>query len=189
MAVLSDDANGAGPRLPLVGRDQAPLAVRALFPAGEDPSNITRALAGSPDTLALLAPLLGHAMNATTVDLATKEVVVLRVSALNRCDYCVPTHEVAARRAGLPDEAVAALAGPGPAEAGLTEAQRALARFCDQVVSRCGAVDDAALAEMRAHFEEHEIVELTVLAGLITMLNYVAGLGRLPLDPRTVAAR
>jgi alkylhydroperoxidase family enzyme len=95
---------------------------------------------------------------------------------------------VAARRAGLPEAAVAALAGPGPAEGGLTEAQRALARFCDQVVARSGAVDDGVLAEMRAHFEEHEIVELTVLAGLITMLNYVAALARLPLDPRTAAA-
>jgi len=192
VAVLSAaGANGGQPggpsRLPLVGRDQAPLTIRSLYAAGE-PSNITKALAGSPDTLAAMAPFLSRVMNPTTLDLATKEVVVLRVSAANRCAYCVPTHEVAARRAGLSPAAVAALSSPGPPDERLAPRERTLARYCDQVVADAGAVGDALLAEMREHFEDHEIVELTVLAGAITTLNYLASVAGLPLDPGTLDA-
>jgi uncharacterized peroxidase-related enzyme len=193
MAVLSDGAgNGDRParpaRLPLVQRDQAPLTIRSLY-ADRDPSNITKALAGSPDTLAAMAPFLSRVMNATTLDLVTKEVVVLRVSAANRCAYCVPTHEVAARRAGLSPAAVAALASPDPPDERLPPRARTLARYCDQLVADAGAVGDALLADMREHFEDHEIVELTVLAGTVTTLNYVASVAGLPLDPGTLAAR
>ncbi len=52
------------------------MRVRGLYPSDGDASNITKALAGSPDTLAALAPFLSQVMNATTVDLATKELVV-----------------------------------------------------------------------------------------------------------------
>ena len=184
MAVLSD-AEAA--RLPVVGRDQAALTVRAMYADGE-PSNITKVLAGSPDTLAAMAPFLSQVMNASTIDLATKEVVVLRVSALNRCAYCVPTHQVAARRAGLPPEAVAALSAPELGTEGLSPKEHALAAYCDGVVADAAVVGDELLAGMRRHFEDHEIVELTVLAGAITTLNYVASVAGIPLDPRTLAA-
>ncbi len=187
MASVSGSANGAGARLPIVGRDQAPLPLRSFYADG-DPSNITKVLAGSPDTLSALAPFLSQVMNPTTIDLATKEVVVLRVSAVNRCDYCIPTHQVVARRAGLSVEAVAALSSPGLTEAGLTPREHVLATYCDQVVADAGAVPDDLLTAMREHFADHEIVELTVLAGAITTLNYVASVAGIPLDPGTLTA-
>ncbi len=165
------------------------MLVRSLYPTDGDASNITKALAGSPDTLAAMAPFLAQVMNATTIDLATKEIVVLRVSAANRCAYCVPTHEVVARAAGLDPEVVAALAAPEPPDERLAPRERTLASFCDQLVADAAAVGDDLLAAMREYFEDHEIVELTVLAGAITTLNYVASLGGLPLDPRTLEAR
>lgn len=183
MAVLSPA------RLPLVERDQAPLKVRGVYPEARDASNVTKCLAGSPDTLAVLAPLLGQLMNPTTLDLRTKEVVVLRVSAANRCAYCVPTHEVVARNAGLDPATVAALADPGPLPGDLTPEIAVLARYCDQLASDPNRVADDLLESLREHYADHEIVELTVLAGLITTLNYVASVAALPLDPWTVAAR
>lgn len=189
MAVLSASEHAAVrvARLPVVPREQAALAVRAMY-AGGDPSNITKALAGSPDTLAAMAPFLAQVMNPTTIDLPTKEVVVLRVSAVNRCEYCVPTHRAVARRAGLSASAVAALCAPELDREGLTDAQYALAAYCDAVVDDATGVDDDLLAGMRRHFEDHEIVELTVLAGAITTLNYVASVAGLPLDPGTPPA-
>ncbi len=186
MAVLSGE--GAAARLPVVGRDQAALTVRRMYADG-DPSNITKVLAGSPDTLAAMAPFLSQVMNPTTIDLPTKEVVVLRVSVVNRCGYCIPTHQVVARRSGLSAEAVAALSGPHLSGEGLSPRQLALARYCDQVVADAGAVGDELLDGMREHFEDHEIVELTVLAGAITTLNYVASVAGVPLDATTVASR
>jgi uncharacterized peroxidase-related enzyme len=187
VAVLSGSDGSVEARLPVVGPDQAALTVRAMYADG-DPSNITKVLAGSPDTLAAMAPFLAQVMNPTTLDLAIKEVVVLRVSVLNRCAYCVPTHQAAARRAGLSSEAVAALSAPELTGAGLTPREHALAAYCDRLVRDAAAVDDDLLAGMRRHFEDHEIVELTVLAGAITTLNYVAGVAGIPLDARTLSA-
>lgn len=190
MAVLNAGAraNGSsGPRLPVVAADQAALTVRSLYADG-DPSNITKVLAGSPDTLAAMAPFLSQVMNPTTLDLATKEVVVLRVSVVNRCAYCIPTHQRVARRAGLSDAAVAALSEPVLGAAGLGARERVLAAYCDQLVADAAAVGDDLLAEMRRHFEDHEIVEVTVLAGAITTLNYVASVAGVPLDPATLVS-
>ena len=177
------------PRLPLVDRDQAALTIRRLYPQDADASNITKALAGSPDTLAAMAPFLGQVMNPSTIDLATKEVVVLRVSALNRCEYCVPTHEVVASRSGLSDDAVAVLASADAPDDRLEPRHRVLAEYCDRVVRDANEVDDHLLSRLREHFDDHEIVELTVQAGAITTLNYVASVARLPLDATTLAAR
>jgi AhpD family alkylhydroperoxidase len=183
-------AGGRGPRLPLVEREQAGLLVRRLYAEGREPSNITKLLANAPDTLAVLAPLLGQVMNASTLDLATKEIVVLRVSALNACAYCVPTHAAAARRAGLSDAVVAALCGPAPLpeDPPLGARERVLVEYCDRLVRDAGSVDDALLARLHGWFADHEVVELTVLAGAITLLNYVASAFDVPLDPRTPVA-
>ena len=125
-----------------------------------------------------------------TVDLATKELVVLRVSALNACAYCVPTHALAARRAGLSDDAVAALIDQPPLADGAPfgERERALVEYCDRLVADAATIDDALMARLRASFADHEVVELTVLAGAITLLNYVASAFDVPFDPRTVAS-
>lgn len=176
-------------RLPLVDRDQAALTIKRLYPDEGDASNVTKALAGSPDTLAAMAPFLSQVMNASTIDYATKEVVVLRVSAVNRCDYCVPTHAVVAAKAGLSADAVALLASGDAPDERLEPRHLVLAEYCDRVVADANDVDDDLLERMREHFADHEIVELTVLAGAITTLNYVATVARLPLDQGTLAAR
>ena len=175
-------------RMPLVERDQAGLLIRGVYGDDGTASNITKTLANSPDTLAKLAPLLGQVMNPTTIDGEIKELVVLRVSAMNRCSYCVPTHEVVARRMGIEEARVACLASAEPSSDVFDERSRSVVDFCDQLVADAGGVSDELMARLRAHFEEHEIVELTVLAGAITLLNYVASAFDVPLDAKTLAA-
>jgi len=176
------------PRIPLVERDQAALTIRGLYPAEREASNLTKLLANAPDSLAVLAPFLSQVMNASTIDEATKEIVVLRVSALNCCAYCVPTHVVAAARSGLAPEQVRLLADAAPPDGGFVARERAVVALCDRLVADASSVDDALMSELREYFADHEIVELTLLAGAITMLNYVASAFRIPLDPRTLAA-
>lgn len=177
-------------RVPLVERDQAGLLVRHLYPEGREPSNLTKTLANAPDTFAVLAPFLGQVMNASTIDEATKEVVVLRVSALNACGYCIPTHRVVAREAGLDQSEVEALSDAGAAMPPGTsaEAHGVVAELCDRLVRDANAVDEVLIGRLRVHFGDHEIVELVTLAGAITMLNYIASAFAIPVDPRTLAA-
>ena len=175
-------------RMPLVERDQAGLLIRGVYGDDGSASNITKTLANSPDTLAKLTPLLGQVMNPTTIDGGIKELVVLRVSAMNHCSYCVPTHEVVARRMGIEDDRVACLASGDAGDGLFDDRSRAVIDLCDQLVTDAGGMTGELLARLRTHFEEQEIVELTVLAGAITLLNYVASAFDVPLDAKTLAA-
>src|SRR5947208_3298382 len=72
------------------------------YPADGGASALTRSLATAPDVMETLMPFLGQVMDEGAVDLATKELVILRVSELNGCRYCLATHRPAALEAGVP---------------------------------------------------------------------------------------
>lgn len=68
--------------------------------------NLWRALATHPEHLELMWTRLKAIMRPGKVDLLTKEIVALAVSATNGCDYCINSHTAAVRKLGLDDEAL-----------------------------------------------------------------------------------
>ena len=150
-------------RVALVGADQAPLLARPYYPEEGPASPIVRALAHVPELL---------------------EIVVLRVSALNGCRYCVDTHTVAAWDAGLTQTETAALRGSA---AGFSAAEEALVGFCDAFCDAPAPVPDDVARRLRTHFAEHEIVELSLLAGATAMLNRFCTALELPTTATTRA--
>src|ERR1700737_3178630 len=66
--------------------------------------NIWRALATNPDHLELCWTRLKAIMQPGKVDLLTKEIIALAVSATNGCRYCINSHTAAAQKLGLDDE-------------------------------------------------------------------------------------
>ena len=49
--------------------------------------------------------------------------------------------------------------------------ERAIVTWVDQVTRDAGGVSDALVAATLDHVHDHQLIELTVLAGTITMLN------------------
>ncbi len=92
----------------LVGPDQAPLLARPYY-AGGDPGPIVAALAQVPEPLETAMPFLGAALGPSGIDWRTKEIVIVRTSALAGCRYCVQAHTVVALDAGLSRDEVRAL--------------------------------------------------------------------------------
>jgi AhpD family alkylhydroperoxidase len=68
--------------------------------------NIWRALATNPDHLELCWTRLKAIMQPGKVDLLTKEIIALAVSATNNCAYCINSHTAAAQKLGLGTEAL-----------------------------------------------------------------------------------
>ena len=171
-------------RVELVAADQAPLLVRGYY--GEDgaASPVTRALAQVPELADVALPFVARVFGATAIDLATKELVVLRVSARMGCRYCVETHTVAARDAGLTVGETDELLADRPQ--GLSQRDAALVAYCDALCSPPQPVADELAACLREHFAEHEIVELTLLAGATAMLNRFCTALELPTSPGTL---
>jgi AhpD family alkylhydroperoxidase len=157
-------------RVRLLGLDEAPILARRWYREDGSASPLTRSLANAPDLLETLLPFLSQIMDESSLDLATKELVIVRVSQLNGCRYCLAAHRPLALAAGVPADFVDAVCDEGPLDQ-LPERERALIEWVDRVTLDAGGVTDELVARTLDHVRDDQLIELTLLAGAITMLN------------------
>jgi AhpD family alkylhydroperoxidase len=143
-----------------------------------------RSLAQVPELMDATLTFVARVYGETSIDLRTKELAILRVSARSGCRYCIDTHTVAAWDAGLTVEETAGLCS---APSGLSEREAALVAWCDALCAAPEPVPGAAAERLREHFSEHEVVELTLVAGATLMLNRFCTALELPTSPATLA--
>ena len=99
-----------------------------------------------------------------------QQLVIIKTSALNRSAYCMSHNVPLGKKVGLTAEQIAAAQGSDYlASPHLDERQKAAVRWADAVTQMTARDDDDAFAEMKRHFSEKQIVELTVFCG---MWNY-----------------
>ncbi|MFC4127878.1 carboxymuconolactone decarboxylase family protein [Nocardia rhizosphaerae] len=169
-------------RLPLVtpekaDADQADLLADVQRQLGRVP-NLYAALANSPATLrGYLA--LHSALAGGTLDARTRERLALLVAADNGCDYCVAAHTFRAGRMGLSEREIA--------DTRLARAEDprtdAVLRVAHEVLHERGRIDDALLAEVRAHgVTDAELSEVVGHIALNVLSNYFNHVARPELD-------
>ena len=173
-------------RVHLMTSVDAPLLARPHFAEGE-PDPITAALAQVPELLGSTLPFLGAVLGPSFVPIRAKEIVILRTSALLECEYCVGAHTVVACDSGLRTEEVHALRGDTEwAAAFAAPREQALLGWIDGVGLGRGAVPEPLVSDLRAHWNDAEIVELTLLIGATMMLNRFCTALELPLGADTM---
>jgi AhpD family alkylhydroperoxidase len=144
-------------------------------------------LAQVPELLEVALPFIATVLGASALSFRTEELVIVRISALTRCNYCVQAHSVMALDAGLSRDEIRALRGALPVDAVFTDpAERALLAWVEVVATGPGPVDPAVRERLRPHFADHEIVEFTLLAGATVMLNRYATTLELPTGADTL---
>jgi AhpD family alkylhydroperoxidase len=72
-------------------------------------NNFWKALAHDPATLRRTWESVKQIMAPGALDALTKEMIYLAVSATNQCGYCIASHTVGARKAGMTDGMLAEL--------------------------------------------------------------------------------
>ena len=72
-------------------------------------SNFWKALAHDPPTLRRVWNNVKEVMTPGALDSLTKEILYVAISASNQCGYCIASHTVAARKAGMTDQMFAEL--------------------------------------------------------------------------------
>ncbi|HKI36452.1 MAG TPA: carboxymuconolactone decarboxylase family protein [Gemmataceae bacterium] len=92
------DENSDDPRVRAVFED-----IKATKKIDRIP-NIWRALASHPEHLELCWTRLKAIMRPGKLDMLTKEIIALAVSATNGCDYCINSHTAAVQKLGLTSE-------------------------------------------------------------------------------------
>jgi 4-carboxymuconolactone decarboxylase len=111
-----------------------------------------------------------------------REIVIIRVGYLNRCSYVVKQHvPLLSAPEGLTQAECDALAD-WRAGALFSARERAALAFTD-ASTREVDVPDAVFDELRHHFSERQIVELTVLVGTYNMHTRMCQ--ALRIDPQT----
>lgn len=170
-APTTDGRPPSSARVELLDAERAPLLVRHLWADG-DPGPIVAALAQVPELVEATLAFVGAALGPSAVDARTKELVILRTSAMLSCRYCVDAHTVVALDTGLGEDEVRALRGELDVVAVFGDGrERALLRWVDAVATGRGPIPDQVAADAGNCFADHEMVELAVLVGATMLLN------------------
>ncbi|AKH62187.1 MULTISPECIES: carboxymuconolactone decarboxylase family protein [Photorhabdus] len=102
------------------------------------------------------------------------ELVKVRASQINGCAFCLNMHSKAARKAGSSEQKLYLLSAWKEATI-FTSRERAALGWTD-VLSRIAEIEanDEHYTPLLAEFDEKEIVDLTLLIGLINLWNRLA---------------
>lgn len=163
-------------RIPLIDPRTASPEVQQIFEhrLKGRPLNFHQAMAHLPT--ALLPFLSFYAAVGKTLGPRLYELVYLRVSALNGCNYCGQHHRASSQRAGLTaEEANAAASG---SLAGFSAAERTALEYAEKLTRTPGAIEDGDIAALRQHFSDVQVVDLQLTIGVANLTNrFTAPLG------------
>jgi AhpD family alkylhydroperoxidase len=101
------------------------------------------------------------------------ELVKIRASQMNGCAFCIDMHTKDARAAGETEQRIYAL-NAWRETPFFTDRERAALAWTEAVTHIGGGVSDALYAEVRSHFEEKALVDLTWAVVAINGWNRIA---------------
>lgn len=160
------------PRVRPIGPGELPPAAAATYTAFTEYgpfADQAAMLAHVPPALDHLCRMLMELKARASVPWRYVELVIVTVSKLNGCDYCVASHGPALTVEGLSSDAVAAL--PDTGHPAFTAVDRLVVEYAVQVTQSAGRIRDATFVRLREHFSEAEIVELTLRTALAGFYN------------------
>jgi uncharacterized peroxidase-related enzyme len=180
------------PRVELVDPETAPPATQAAY--GEirrDWGGMLftdwRPLGRSPAIMLAVHKLffnLQGEKGGSLTDVRDKELVAIKTSHMNGCDYCLGHNVDFGQQVGLTLEQIQAAVSAEYAQSDvLDERQKALLRWTESVTRNTAEEDDEAFAGMRQHYSDAEIAELTLMSGLFNMWNRFTKAMHVQLEP------
>lgn len=169
------------PRVPLIQPDSVDGELAAFYDAATDmlgrvPNSI-RTLSHAPFLAMLLLPFNAAVQRewpGTHLSGRMKELVVIKTSQINECEYCLAHNTSLGQAAGITEEHIIALSSSEYLTSDLfDERERAAVAWAEHMTRRTAGKNDAIFAQVRAHFSDAEIVELTFVCGLFNMINRI----------------
>ena len=146
------------PRHPFPPRDEArPKGLNALG-----------MLAIHPQLATAFNTLNGHLLFSTTLTPRQRELLVLRVAAIRRCEYEWEQHVILARDAGLSADDIAR-AAEGPDAPGWEALDRAMVAAVDELVTDA-EITDATWAALSGELDDRQLMDLVFTVGTYDLL-------------------
>lgn len=97
------------------------------------------------------------------------ELLYIRVSMINECEYCLQHHLSASKRAGLTPDDWKALRNPESAT--FSEAEKAALRFAEKLTREPKSVSDSDFEELKKFFNEGQIVDIDATIAVANLTN------------------
>lgn len=158
-------------RIPFPDRGDQPLALRLLLDA-LPPLAVLRMLAHAPTTFEPGLAFSRALLDELALPAQVRELVILHVAQLSRCEYEWVQHADIARHCGVTDAQIDAVRRADLGAACLPSATRAALRLTCEVV-RDVRPSDRALALAQESFTSRQIIELVMVAGWYMMIARV----------------
>ncbi len=113
------------------------------------------------------------------------EIAIVAVSAVNRCDYCIAHHVPRLVELGLSVETIDHILDVDCPE--LDDIDRLVRDFAVQVTKDHNGVTDDLFNRLKVHFDEAQVVELTLRITLCTFFNKFNDVMRLEMEDSVLA--
>lgn len=172
------------PLAPPYAPEMEALLQRITPPGAPEPLALFRVIAHHPEIAERMRIWGGYFLSPKALlPLRDREVVIDRVCARCGAEYEWGVHVAAfAKAAGFTEAQNRAIADPAADDACLTDRDRLLVQWVDELHDR-GMVGDALWMQMARHWDERQLIELMMLAGWYHAIAYVCNAARVPLEP------
>ena len=163
--------------------DSAPEASQELLAAAQDKygfvPNLLGEMAEAPSMLKAYMTV-GEVLESSSLTPQEQQVLILTVSYLNECAYCMTAHSAVAKMVALPEREISALREGRP----LSDARLdALRRFAEILVEQRGRASEEDVASfLAAGFTRAQILEVIVGIAFKTLSNFTVHLADTPID-------
>lgn len=172
-------------RVGLIAPEEAPAELYAIYrradaalPGGDLPGptlfgNQVRALAHHPQLLKALIGVYEAFAAASTVERKLMELGILIVSRVNACDYCLRHHTPLGQAAGLSVEQLHCIErGDWLERRDLWSEQDWLViNYAERMTREPYRIGDEFFADLQRHFDDRQIVEMTMRFALCSAWN------------------
>lgn len=165
-------------RIKPLTKQEAGLEAKAIFEGIEKSfgmvPNLFATIAHYPRALKPIIDLYQAIAKESTIEPRLQELANLEVSRINRCDYCLAHHAQMGKMFGLSDEQVSALKNGNP-DKGFTDKERVVIEYACQVTKNAEEVSEDLFKRLRSYFNDSQIVNLTLIIGLMNIFNRFNG--------------
>lgn len=132
--------------------------------------NIFKVFGHTPELGTVFTDLIMAILKDGEIDWVTKELIILKATHRNDCQYCVVQHETLSKRLGISEEKIQDIAGDRYKDSPhFTEAEKALMDLTVQIGVDANHLSKELWDRLHKHFTEPQIVE-----AVFTITIYIA---------------
>lgn len=136
--------------------------------------NLFATIAHYPRALKPVLDLYGAVAKESSIDPKLQELANLEVSRINRCNYCLAHHAQMAKRHGVTDEQIESIKTGGQAKI-FSDKEKTVIEYARQVTKDAEDIPDDLITRLKTYFSGSEIVNLTLIIGLMNLFNSFNG--------------